>query len=58
MSLCHSERCREWSGWEAETQMGRPKAERAGSQRIKISGYVLKGKARDVSASLDMTTIQ
>jgi hypothetical protein len=35
MNLCHSERRREWSGWEAETQTGGPKAERVGSERIK-----------------------
>jgi hypothetical protein len=28
--ICHSERSREWSGWEAATWTGRPEAERTG----------------------------
>ena len=35
---CHSERSREWRGRAAATWMGRPQAERTGSERIKSRG--------------------
>ena len=56
----HSERSREWSGWEAATWTGRPKAERTGSERIKSRRTIqrqLNGILRLRCASLGMTVI-
>src|SRR5882757_928799 len=49
---CHSERSREWSGWEAATWTGRPQAERTGSERNQIPLQNRRAISRDLSTSV------
>ena len=52
---CHSERSREWSGWEAATRTGRPQAERTGSERNQIPLQNRRAISRDLSTSVCFT---
>src|SRR5438045_3835971 len=49
---CHSERSREWSGWEAATWTGRPQAERTGSERNQIPLQNRRAISRGLSTSV------
>jgi hypothetical protein len=52
MILRHSERSREWSGWEAATWTGRPEAERTGGERIKTRGVTKTNFAGSFDSAL------